>query len=614
MLKYSSWKLPFPSLQLSGLAGCLLVTLASVALLAACADEGRETRNEIVERLQKNAEEFEYAIGKYGGNLNYVTVAEPLMFNVAIAKDASSSSILGYLFEGLTENSWLTDAVEPALAESWERSEDGLTWTFHIREGVTWHDGEPFTAHDVDFTFNRIIYDEEVPTESRAAFTFRFWDDRNRDWKEERMRVTALNDSTVRIVLPTPFAPFLRSMGTPIYPKHILEPYVNDGVFAEVWTIETDPSEIVGTGPFVIQSYEPGERIVLRSRGYYWLKDADGGRLPYLDTITYNFVPRLEDEFARFQAGEGDYHSVLGEEIHVLEPLQEEGNFSIHKRGPGFNTTFLVFNMNAGVNPETGEPYVSPEKLVWFSNTQFRQAAAYSIDKDRIIDQVLYGLGYPQWASVSPAAGEFHNPDVKKYAYDLDRANKVLDDMGWVDTNGDGVREDSAGNTIEFSLVTNGVSNAVRGQVAEIIAEGLRSIGIGAAYETAEFGEIVSQLTSTYDWEAVVMGITGGSDPHPGISIWHSSESFHLWNPNQPFPATEWEEEIDSLYIKGGQELDHAKRVEHYRRAQEAAAEYVPVIYTTLSERLDAVRNGFGNMTPTLYGVWDVRYLYRTDQ
>ena len=118
-----------PRRALSHAVRLLAAALFALALVA-CGDDGPETQEEIVERLRKNAERFEYDIGAYGGNLAYTTVSEPLTFNLAVADDASSSSVLGYLFEGLTEVSWLTDEVEPALAESWERSDDGLTWTF----------------------------------------------------------------------------------------------------------------------------------------------------------------------------------------------------------------------------------------------------------------------------------------------------------------------------------------------------------------------------------------------------------------------------------------------------------------------------------------------------
>ena len=567
----------------------------------------------VVDQLKRNAEAFDYAIGKHGGTLTYATISEPLTFNLAIANDASSTGVLGYLFEGLTETSWLTDEVEPLLAESWEHSDDGLTWTFHLRDDVRWHDGEPFTALDVDFTFNRIIYNYDIPASSRPAFHFRFLNEETGKWEESPMTVRALDDYTVECVLPVPFAPFLRSMGTAIYPKHILEKHVDDGTFVSTWDISTDPSEVTGTGPFTIESYVPGEHVLMRRNPDYWLKDDEGNGLPYLDRIVHVIVPELEDELAMFLAGESDVHGVLGEELPRLEPLQEEGNFTIHKRGPTFGTTFVTFNMNPGANPETGERYLSPEKLEWFRNREFRQAVAHVIDKERIIDEAQHGVGYPQWSSISPAAGDFHNPEVRTYEYDLDKANEILDGLGWVDTDGDGIREDEDGNTIEFTLATN-TGNSVRAKVSTIIQEGMAEIGLKVEFKLIEFGDLVSQLTATYDWEAIVIGLTGGTDPHSGTTIWHSGEGLHLWYPNQPEPATEWEAEIDEAYIRGSQELDRDRRVGYYHRAQEIVAENVPLIYTTLSERLSAVRDVFGNTTPTLYALWDIRYLYRVDQ
>ena len=567
----------------------------------------------VVDQLKENAENFEYTIGQPGGSLTFATISEPLTLNLAIANDAASSGVLGYVFDGLTETSWLTDQVEPALAESWKISDDGLTWTFNLRRGVTWHDGQPFTAHDVDFTFNRIIYNDDIPASSRSTFNFRFLDEESGEWKESKMSVTALDDHTVECVLPVPFATFLRSMGTEIYPKHILEKHVEDGTFTSTWDIDTDPSQVVGAGPFTIESYVPGERVVMRRNPSYWLKDDAGNSLPYLDEIVHVIVSDLEAELAKFLAGEADFHGVLGEEVEELEPLQEGRNFTIYKRGPAFGTTFLGFNMNPGKNSDPGDLYLAPEKLEWFRNTQFRQAVAHSVDKDTIISEVQNGFGYPQWASISPAVGDFHNPNVRRYEYDLDKANEILDGMGWTDTDGNGIREDSEGNEIEFSMVTNS-GNSVRETVGMLVHQGMEKIGIKVDYRLIEFRDLVFQLTRSYDWEAMIIGFTGGSDPHSGITFWHSGESLHLWHPNQPQPETEWEAEIDELYIMASQEMDRDKRVGYYHRAQEVAAENVPVIYTTLSERLSAVRNIFGNLTPTLYALWDIRYLYRTIQ
>ena len=316
---------------------------------------------------------------------------------------------------------------------------------------------------------------------------------------------------------------------------------------------------------------------------------------------------------AAFRSGETDVFGVPGRDYAEVYPFQEEENFTIHRRGPGFGTTFLTFNQNPGTHPETGEPYIAPEKLAWFQNTQFRQAVSHAIDRDAIIEGVFDGLGYPQWASISPSAGAFHNPEVRRYDYDPGIARGILEGLGWEDQDGDGFREDGDGNPIVFTIVTN-EETSILTEVLTLIRENLHAIGIDARVEVLPFADIVGQLTTSYDWEGVVIGLTGSSEPHSGINVWHSSEPLHLWNPNQPEPATAWEAEVDRLYVEGSQELDRKRRVRHYHEAQAIAGENLPLIYTALPERLSAIRNVFGNTTPTLYGVFDVRYLYRLDQ
>lgn len=588
----------------------LAVLVGALMFLSACASDEPSAADEIVNELRAHAEAFSYEIGTHGGALTLATISEPSTFNLALSNDAGSSNVLGYLFEGLTETSWLDDEIEPLLAESWERSDDGLHWVFRLRQDVTWHDGTPFTAHDVDFTFNRIIYNDDFNASARATFEFRYLND-DEEWEVSNMTVEALDDYTVEFVLPQSFAPFLRSMGTSIYPKHILEEPIKAGTFTEFWGIGTDPSEVIGTGPFTIGEYTPGERVIFERNPNYWKADDEGQRLPYLDRVVQVIVPDLEAELALFRDGTADYHGVLGEEYALLEPLQDGENFILHRRGPGFGTTFLTFNQNQD-SDDAGQPFVDPTKLYWFRNVGFRQAVAHTLDKSAMIDGVQHGQGYPQWSSVSPAAGDFHNPSVPRYPYDIDKANDLLDDLGWVDSDGDGIREDDLGNAISFTLATN-EGNTVRQAVTEIIHEGLTAAGLDVTYEVIDFGELLSQLTTTYDWDAIVIGFTGGPDPYSGIGLWHSSESLHLWYPFQESPSTDWEAEIDALYVAAARELDHGKRVDLYREAQAIAAKRAPLIYTTLGERLDAVRNVFGNTTPTLYGYWDIRYLYRTD-
>ena len=601
-------------------ASRLLAPVSLVLLIASCSDDpgppGAESppsaTQTMVEDLRRNADEFSYEIGNHGGTLTTATISEPLTFNLELSTDAGSSGVLSHLFEGLTETSWLTDEIEPLLAESWERSDDGLRWVFHLRNDVQWHDGAPFTAHDVEFTFNQVVYSDDFNASSRSTFEFRYLDSDTGEWEQSQMKVAALDDHTVEFVLPQPFAPFLRSMGTSIYPKHILEGPVAAGTFQDFWGIDTDPSEIIGTGPFTIGEYSPGERIVYERNPGYWLVDDAGGRLPYLDRVVELIVEELEDELVLFRDGTTDFHGVLGQEFALLEPLAAAENFALHRRGPGFGTAFLAFNQNPG-SSEAGEPYVDPDQLRWFQNVEFRKAVAHTMNKAAMIDGVQHGLGYPQWSSVSPAAGDFHNPSVRRYPYDLERANEILDGLGWRDTDGDGIREDDLDNPISFALTTND-GNSVRADVTQIIADGMAALGLDVEFRLIDFSDLVTQLTDTYDWEAMVVGFTGGPDPYSGMTLWHSSESLHLWHPNQSVPATEWEAEVDELYIAASTELDHDQRVQLYRQAQAIISENVPLIYTTLGERLGAVRNTLGNYTPTLYGYWDLRYLYRTDQ
>lgn len=588
----------------------VLVLVAAATVLGLAAPETARSRDlGLVDRLKQNAAEFRHETGKPGGTLTYSTISGPKTFNLAISTETSSSEILDYVFEGLVETSWLTAEVEPSLAERWESSEDGLVWTFFLRKDVKWADGAPFSADDVVFTFSKIIYNDDIPASARPGLTIRYLDAATRTWKKGQVKAEKIGPHTVRFTLPVPFAPFLRSMETSIYPRHILERHVDDGTFTSTWDVGTEPADIIGTGPFTIERYDVGERIVLKRNPRYWQRDATGNPLPYLDRVVYLVVPNLATSLLKFQAGETDILNVTGEHFPILKPQEAAKDFTLYKRGPNFGTTFLTLNMNAGKNPKNDAPFVDPVKLGWFRTLAFRKALAHSIDKDSIIDNVMNGLGYPQWAAVSPAAGDFHNPNVTRYPYDIDKANALLDGLGWFDGDGDGVREDAEGNNIVFNLATNS-GNTVRERVCTIMKQDLARIGIRVNLRFLEFNTLVSQLTSTYDWETIVIGFTGGVEPHHGINFWHSGERLHLWFPNQEEPATEWERRIDELFVSGSHELEHEKRVAIYREFQKIASDNVPVVYTALAERITAIGNRFANVTPTLFGLFDVRRLY----
>src|SRR6185503_9092600 len=182
---------------------------------------------------------------RYGGSI-VLSGGDPKSFNDIIAKETSTTEITELIFEGLTTLDVHTLKVQPQLAETWEISEDGLTWTFRLRQDVKWNDGVPFTADDVVFTFNDLIYNEDIPSSARDVFTI----------DDQPFKVEKMDDFTVKFTLPVKFAPFLRGMTQAILPRHKLQQAVEEGEFNFTWGIDADPKEIVGTGPFKLVRYD----------------------------------------------------------------------------------------------------------------------------------------------------------------------------------------------------------------------------------------------------------------------------------------------------------------------------------------------------------------------
>lgn len=546
---------------------------------------------------------FTPEIGTHGGSITISESSDPKSFNVMIAQETSSTDILKYSFEGLTVNHGVTTEVIPLLAESWSVADDKVTWTFHLRKNVQWFDGKPFTADDVDFTFNQLVFNPQITSSYKDGLMI----------EGKEISVEKIDDYTVRMVTPVPYAPFLSQIAVPIMPKHALESAVASGKFNETWGINTPPKDIVGTGPFKITEYLPAQKIVLQRNADYWRKDTAGNSLPYLDQISIVVVPNQEVELLKFQAGELDVVNVRGQDYPILKPKEREQNFTIINDGPAFGTSFVAFNQNPGKNGQ-GKDLVDKKKLGWFTDVQFRRAVAHALDKETIINNVMNGLGYPQIAAMSPAAVTFYNPDVPTYEYDLVKARKILADAGYRDQDGDGVVEDAGGNTVEFDLITN-AGNSTRENIGLIVQADLKKIGIKVNFAPIDFNALVTRLTKTYDWEGLLMGLTGGVEPEGGRNVWVTKGSLHFWNPQQESPATAWEAEIDSLFNVGVQELDAYRRKLIYDRFQHIVAEQLPVIYSALPAYVTAVRNTIGNARPTAYarGFHDMAEVYRKD-
>lgn len=515
---------------------------------------------------------------KYGGSLVIDVISDPKSFNPVIAKETSTTAVTGYIFEGLTQMNPFTTEIEPNLAKSWEFSKDGKTWTFYLRDDVKWSDGKPFTADDVVFTFNQLYYNKTIPADARDILTI----------EGKEIKVEKADNLTVRFILPKPFAPLLFSMGFDILPRHVLEPVVKAGKFTSHWGVNTPPDQIVGTGPFLLSEYASSQRVVMKKNPNYWKKDKNGNKLPYLDSIVMLVVPDQNSSLLKFQSGETDMLSMRREDYVVLKPQEAKLNFTIHNAGPTLSTTFLIFNQNPKKIPE--------HKWKWFINQRFRQAIAHVIDKETMINNIMFGFAFPQDAAMTPTARFFHNPNVRKYEYSLEKAKKILLEAGF--NYKSGILHDKDGNVVEFTILTNAENNE-RVNIGNIIRADLQKLGMKVNLQPIQFNTLVTRLDSTSDWEGVIIGLTGGVEPHNGKNVWYSSGQLHMWYPKQQKPATAWEAEIDKLFDEGASELDSEKRKKIYWKWQEIVAEQSPVIYTVTPAALYSVRNNVGGIKQT---------------
>lgn len=546
-----------------------------------------------LDSIMRRAASFVPEVGKYGGSLILPAFSDPKSFNPILATDPVSSEYASYIFDGLVRLNGVTGLPEPGLAERWEVSENGLRWIFFIQKGAMWSDSTPFSAYDVEFTFTECIYKNPTcPNSLKRLFTI----------EGERIDIEAVDSNTICFTLPVSFAPFLHAMTQNILPKHKYEQAVKSGAFLNVLNLKTAPGGIVGNGPFLLESYIPLQKVVLKRNRLYWRKDSAGNRLPYLDKIIYSVVSDRNQELKLFIEEKIDYISARGEDYAELEMREADGEYVIFRLGPARGSNFLFFNQNTGTDPSTGKSYVDEKKLNWFRNRNFRKAVAYSINKQKMIEKVMMGMGFPQWSPTTPAEGYFYNGEVKRYPYDTVMARKILAQEGFFDRDGDGFLEDDNENVVEFTLLTN-AGNQIRLKLAEMICNDLRKIGLNVQFQQVEFGMLEHRIDNPpYVWEAILLGLTGWSEPHFAHDVWMSDGALHMWFPKQAAPSTPWEAAIDSIFIKGVREIDLGKRKQLYDKWQQVAADELPMIYTVLPERILCISRKFNNINPSQYG------------
>ncbi len=562
----------------------LIIIAASLCLLIACAPE--TPSNQLVQAI----------------------LSDPKTFNAVLS--AESPNVFGLIYEGLITENPCTGEKEPALAESWEVSDDKLRIVFNLRKDLKWSDGQPLTADDVVFTYNELYLNPKIPNNYRDGFRI--------GKSGEFPQIRKLNAHQIEFVIREPFAPFFDLAESPILPAHILRNTIKETdaqgnpLFLSTWSVDTPPEKIIVNGPYKLKEYLTSQRVIFEKNPYYWKTNR-----PYIQEIVWAIVESQDTFLLQFRSGGLDSIAVSPEYFSLLKQEENQGNFTIYNGGLAYGTTFISFNLNQG--KRNGKPLVDPVKSKWFNNLNFRRAIAHAIDRNRMVDNIYRGLGEPQNSPIS-AQSPFYDKSLTGYDYNPEKARELLKQAGFKYTS-DNKLIDQEGNPVKFTLLTN-AGNKGREAMGAQIKEDLGAIGIQVDFTPIAFQVLVDKLTNTLDWDAHILGFTGGNEPH-APNIWYTDGNLHSFN-QKPQPGSQpiegqkfadWEKEIEQLFIKGSQEMNLEKRKAIYAQAQKKIEEYLPYIYLVNPYALGAVRNRFEGIEYCALGgaFWNIDEIKTTD-
>ncbi|OPY86468.1 MAG: Oligopeptide-binding protein AppA precursor [Syntrophus sp. PtaU1.Bin208] len=457
-----------------------------------------------------------------------------------LSSDSTSHDIAGLIYNGLVKYD-KNLKITGDLAESWDISPDGLIITFHLRPNVRWHDGHPFSAEDVVFTYQLTI-DPKTPTAYAGDFL-------------KVKKAEALDAHTFRVTYDKPFAPALMSWGSAILPKHLLA-----GQDITKTPLARKP---IGTGPYKFKEWVTGQKIVLVSNPDYF-----EGR-PYIDGYIMRIIPDMATMFLELRAG--------GIDRMGLTPLQ----YSRQTENPLFRREYNKFRYLSFTYTFVGYNLKNP----LFADRRVRQALTLAIDKEEIIQGVLLGLGQPSTGPFKPGTWAY-NPKVMPFPHDPAKARALLAEAGWRDTNGDGIL-DRNGQPFAFELLVN-QGNEVRSKCAEIIQRRLAEIGISVKIRVVEWAAFVNDFINKRRFDATILGWSIPLDPDL-YDVWHSSKT----GPQELNFTSFKNEEVDRLLEKGRGAFDLKERKKTYDRIQEILAEEQPYTFLYVPDSLPIVQARF---------------------
>ena len=486
----------------------------------------------------------------YGDTIVDSSIGDAIVLNPVLLSDASSGDIVGRVFNGLIKYDGEMRLVGD-LAETWTVSPDGLVITFRLRRGVRWHDGQPFTADDVRFTYQKLV-DPAVKTPYSSDF-------------DKVKSVEVLDPLTVRITYKEPFSPGLASWSMGMVPRHVFA-----GADFNKHPANRKP---IGTGPFKFVEWQTGQKVVLAANTDYF-----DGR-PYLDRLIYRIIPDQAVQFMELRKQAIDWMGLTPDQYARESAAPDLAGVIEKYRYPAFSYSYLGYNLK---NP-------------LFNDLRVRRAIAYAINKQAIINGVLLGLGVSCTGPFPPKSWAY-NPDARDYPYDPEKAKALLAEAGWRDTKGGGVLE-KAGRTFTFTLMTN-QGNKTRELCAQIIQQQLKKVGIAVDLRVIEWRSFIEQFVKPRKFEAIIIGWALGPEPDC-FSMWHSSQQ----GPDQYNFVGYSNPEVDRLLVAGRREFDHAKRKAIYNKIHAILAEEQPYTFLYVPDALPALHKRFRGIVPAPMGI-----------
>ncbi|MBV5338740.1 MAG: peptide-binding protein [Deltaproteobacteria bacterium] len=490
------------------------------------------------------------AIPAFGDSLVEGTIGEASTLIPLLATDSASHAVAGQIYNGLVKYDKNLNIVGD-LAESFDISKDGLTIAFHLRRGVKWHDGAPLTARDVLYTY-QVTIDPKTPT----AYA--------EDFKQVKS-IAAPDSYTIRVTYDSPFAPALASWGVSILPAHLLEGK----------DITTSPlaRKPIGTGPYRFKEWVSGQKIVLEANNNYF-----EGR-PYIDRFIYRIIPDSSTMYMELKAGTID--------LMTLTPVQ----YARQTAAKSFTSRFNKYRYPSSSYLYMGYNLRHP----LFGDKRIRQAMTAAINKDELIQGVLFGMGQRSVGPIVPGRWAY-NTALKDIGYDPQRAAELLAEAGWKEKNDDGILVKN-GKPFKFTILTN-QGNQQRLMTAQIIQQRLRQVGIDVKIRVVEWAAFLKEFVNKGNFEVVLLAWSISQDPDM-YDIWHSSKNkpgeLNFIGFNNP--------EVDRLLIEGRSTFDIEKRKKAYFRIQEILADEQPYTFLYVPDALPVVSARIRGVEPAPAGI-----------